>query len=441
MDYLGRSGDSLFSVLELNYKIYKDLFTGQNLNTGRHLLSSVIDTPEAREELSLQCRDQYPQVSTIIEKQKAEDREVMKRIPNLIEDPSRFLGHPIDMVIWHLSDLHFGKFNKVEPDSRQLAFTIAKLATDHNKIHPDVIVVSGDVSSVASNDEFTQFKTFCSVLSHALWGGSHPERILVVPGNHDVSWKENRVSDHLSAFAANFADDSVCITPFGTDRVEFAGGRISVKRINPNPATVPPFAVIHDKEKGIEFILFVSGYFSGKIPDQVVTALKGVGEADKDLLILLRHDEGAVNQEYLFNISAYLEKRATTALGVMHHNPIQYGVETCQNRFAPQLLETLWNKRVPILLHGHIHQTESKGSSRPVANGLSYPLPATTLCSITTAGSGRGLNVHLVGPSSSERTIDTLVWNFSESLGFNPADVILRYRFTLKSDELDVTHC
>jgi hypothetical protein len=245
----------------------------------------------------------------------------------------------------------------------------------------------------------------------------------------------------MSAFASFFADDAVCITPFGTENAKFAGGKISVKRINPNPATVPPFAIIKDNERGFEFILFVSGYFSGEIPDQVRTALKSVGEVDKDLHNLLRYDEGAVNQEYLFQISKSLEVRNTTALGVIHHNPIQYGVDTCLNRFAPQLLETLWNKRVPILLHGHVHLVESKGTQRPVANGLSYPVPATTLCSTTTAGSGRGLNIHMVGPPSDVRTIDTLVWYFSGSLGFSPADVILRYHFTLKRDEMDVTHC
>ena len=77
----------------------------------------------------------------------------MNPAAQLIAHPSATLGYDPHCVLWHLSDVHFGRFNKVENDPRQLAYTAAKLAADHPGIAPDVVVISGDVSSVAAPAE------------------------------------------------------------------------------------------------------------------------------------------------------------------------------------------------------------------------------------------------------------------------------------------------
>ena len=98
-------------------------------------------------------------------------------------------------------------------------------------------------------------------------------------------------------------------------------------------------------------------------------------------------------------------------------------------------------KRIPLLLHGHVHMSESKASHRPVVRGEAYPVPAPTLCSIPTAGSGRGMNIHFIsGKSADKRIMDTVVWYFSESMAFNPANALRRYRFVLHNDDIDVEH-
>jgi calcineurin-like phosphoesterase family protein len=436
MDFLGRSGQTLDAVFSINHLIYTSLFTGHGLDKGQRLLKAIGDR-EARAELSERCSEKYPVVTEIISRELSINR-AMTDSAALIENPSSVLGYPIHYVVWHLSDVHFGSFNKLESNPRELAFLVAQLAADHRSLTPDVVIVSGDISSKALPSEFEDFKTFCVELSQALWNGRHPERILMVPGNHDVTWLPNGTADCLRQFSSLFCDDQVCVSPFGPETVLLAN-RFEVLRSNPKPSTVPPIALVHDQEKNIKFLLLVSGYFSGNVPSKVRQTLSESHGTDQDLQELLRVDAGEVSQEYLFNISN-LPAVNSLCLGIIHHNPVQYGVETCQNSLAPKLMEKLWSRGVPLLLHGHTHLSEPKSNRRPAAPGLAYPVPAPTLTSITTAGSGRGINIHFIGPESTNRQIDTLVWNYSPSTAFLPTDAVWRYRIVIQPDSCSVDH-
>lgn len=308
LDYLGRTDDSLDDVFNLNAQIYKTLFTGSKNEIARRLLNSVVDAG-SREELAERCRHEYPGVIDILNKEVIGGAATIEWICDLVKDPGNALGYPIDLVLWHVSDIHFGKFNTFETDPRELAFTLAKLAADHKRVTPDALIVTGDVSSMAALGEFGDFRSFCREFSNAVWDGPHPERILVVPGNHDVTWLGDGTADRMAAFAHAFGSDEICITPFGRDKAEFAGGRVTVMRVNPGSESVPPFAIVHYPEKRIEFILMVSGYFSGEVPAEVREVLNSGTGSQEDLLNLLRLDQGAVNQEYLFHISKVLEPR------------------------------------------------------------------------------------------------------------------------------------
>ena len=440
LDYIGCSGASIIDIFKLNTEIYHDLFEGSNYNRGKKLLENLVDSPDALMELSEECKVRYQNIPNII----IEIQESMKRKDAssiIVSDPLEDRDLHNATVIWHISDIHFGKYNKLEQDPRQLAFTLAKMAKDHRNYQPDIVVITGDVSSIGDINEFNDFKIFCRELSMALWDENKPERILVVPGNHDITWNDDRTADKMALFASNFSDDTVCITPFGKDNALFDGGQIVIKRINKKPDTVPPFARVTYKTKKVEFLLLVSGYFSGNIPEKLITIFKTNDGQDEKLWDILRLDEGALNQEYLYHLSASLDKTEYVTLGVIHHNPIQYGVETCQNKFAPQLLETLWSKNIPILLHGHIHQSEGKGSKRPFVSGNAYPIPAPTLSSITNTGSGRGLNIHIVETVSSHTKVDTLVWPISGSMAFHIADAFVRYKIIINNEQLDILHC
>jgi hypothetical protein len=183
----------------------------------------------------------------------------------------------------------------------------------------------------------------------------------------------------------------------------------------------------------------VSGYFSGNVPKEVRTAVAAAPSKER-LHELLRADEGAVNREYLLNLSAALMPAGEFRIGVIHHNPIPYGIERCANRLAPQLLETLFHKGVGVLLHGHVHLSEDPSTRRPASPGNAYPIPCPTLTSITTSGE-RGMNVCVVGKDGTDTRMSVFVWNMSSSTQFRKEGLSLRYglRLTPGSD-VEVTH-
>lgn len=78
-----------------------------------------------------------------------------------------------DVVIAHLSDIHFG----VRCDLKQLADLERFLPT----LAPRAIVVSGDVAQRARHGEFQAARRYLDVL-----GGTAPWHL--IPGNHDVQW-------------------------------------------------------------------------------------------------------------------------------------------------------------------------------------------------------------------------------------------------------------
>jgi hypothetical protein len=352
------------------------------------------------------------------------------------EDPEEYLGHKVDFVFWQISDSHFGKYNTLDNIPRELASLLAKAAVDHKVVAPKLLVVSGDVTSVASDAEFASFVEFCRHLeTFFLRHGTLP--ILAVPGNHDVRWLEDGRADRMEKFRSGVAETGCCITPFGPSAEDSDGGRIRVARYNPSEDTVPPFATV-SVSGGPEFVLLVSGYFSGNIPDEVRKAVESAPSKDR-LDELLRSDKGAVNREYLLNLSSVLKVAPGIRIGVIHHNPIQYGIATCANHFAPQLLETLFDRGVRVVLHGHAHLTEDHSMQRPVSPGSAYPIPCPTLTSITTSGE-RGMNVFMLGQEGGDTRMSVLVWNLSTSTQFKREGLSLRYSLKLTNRDVEVTH-
>ncbi len=429
LDYIGQSGESLFDVLELNHSIYKSIFVDNVDRDGVQLLKCVVGSKDEADSLSATCRDHYPKVSDLIEEVREVSSDDAIDLHDLLVDPSRALDRSVEVVVWQLSDLHFGKYNKLEKDPRELAYQIASVAAKSRKLTPDVVLVSGDVSSIAAKKEFDDFCLFCEHIGKALWGIHHPERILVVPGNHDISWRSNGRADQMRLFQNHVSTKGVCITPFGPDAETLGGGSALVSRVSSDPKAVPPLALVRYPEHNIEFLLLVSGYFSGMIPDEIRKLLRSTGATPETLQSLLRVDEGAVNQEYLFNMSALSTTDGHLRMALTHHNPIQYGTETCANRLAPKLLETLRDVGVPVLLHGHVHLTEEPDSHREVLQHQAYPLPCTTLCSDCVAG-GKGLSVHLVSRKASTM-IHSLVWPVASTSGFKAGSISVRYRLEI----------
>lgn len=72
------------------------------------------------------------------------------------------------MKMIHLSDLHFGT------EKPEIVYHIKNAITG---IRPDIIVVSGDLTQIASTQEFVTARSFLDSL---------PATVFCVPGNHDI---------------------------------------------------------------------------------------------------------------------------------------------------------------------------------------------------------------------------------------------------------------
>ena len=126
--------------------------------------------------------------------------------------------------IVHLSDLHFGT---IEPE-------ILPVLTDTIQTqNPDIIVVSGDLTQRAREQEFKEARRFLSTL---------PLPQIVVPGNHDVPLYNlalrtfqplrryrKHITDELNPF---YLDDEIAVLGINTARaLTFKGGRINHRQI------------------------------------------------------------------------------------------------------------------------------------------------------------------------------------------------------------------
>jgi len=433
LDYIGQSGATLPQIFEINPKIYHDLFAGANSHIGYEIIKCISNSVDDLTQLKMECQEMYSNIPQIIDKIESENQP-----PILTDNPSKYLGNKISCIVWQISDIHFGHLNKIENDPKELANLLAKIKGDYPAMFPDIIIISGDITSSGSELEYNKFKEFCELLNKKIWATKTKGKILVVPGNHDSTWLEDGSADRLLQFKRALSD-ACCITPFGPPNEDFDDGNISVKRMYDPDESSPPIAEIFFNKFNLRFLLLVSAFFSGKIPEDVISFLRDKSISDSNFFKLLRIDEGAIDREYLYKISNLDIRNELQTIAIIHHNPIQYGTEVCKNPLAPQMLETLAKKNIPLLFHGHTHLIDDPGRNRPIEESITYPIPCPTLCSVTSSGAGRGINIHFIGEGTNSRTIDTIVWTLSNSSSFNSDGIKLRYRFHTKNKIIALT--
>lgn len=94
--------------------------------------------------------------------------------------------------ILHISDLHFGEFHNYK-SSRNPTRTLTllkKIINTVKKYKIGLIVVSGDFTTKANEDGFSQSKEFLESLCKEC--GVDKKNLVLVPGNHDISIKDDK---------------------------------------------------------------------------------------------------------------------------------------------------------------------------------------------------------------------------------------------------------
>jgi 3',5'-cyclic AMP phosphodiesterase CpdA len=116
-------------------------------------------------------------------------------------------------IIHHITDLHVGPLHASPSAPSFLARKKSDVQDEaivryvrHLKAHaalPDLIVISGDLTSYASESEFNRIADFLDEIGTILGksANGHPSaRICVVPGNHDLDWQRPTQSEKQERF-------------------------------------------------------------------------------------------------------------------------------------------------------------------------------------------------------------------------------------------------
>ncbi|MEP7381658.1 MAG: metallophosphoesterase [Gemmatimonadota bacterium] len=139
-------------------------------------------------------------------------------------------------TVVQLSDLHFGT---------TIAATLDPLIQLLQKLRPDLVIVSGDLTQRAKTQQFVEARAYLDRL---------PAPRLVIPGNHDVPLYDiarrflsplGRYRTHISNdLAPVFLDDEIAVVGINTARsLTFKGGRIGRSQLATSTAyldALPP---------------------------------------------------------------------------------------------------------------------------------------------------------------------------------------------------------
>jgi hypothetical protein len=100
----------------------------------------------------------------------------------------RQLDDGLSATVLPISDTQFGRYHRFDEDDSlagHLVRDVVRLVPA--EIPPiDLVVLSGDIAERGKRPEYEQARNFIDQICRALDLG--PERVVVVPGNHDVSW-------------------------------------------------------------------------------------------------------------------------------------------------------------------------------------------------------------------------------------------------------------
>jgi calcineurin-like phosphoesterase family protein len=275
------------------------------------------------------------------------------------------------LVILHLSDLHFGphsRFGRMRPQAIADMFghAIERQRIEAGLGRIDLVVVSGDLTEYADDEQFDAARSFCQALNGHF--GLGRERWAFVPGNHDLSWAyielarveqkiqkfddeelERRIREYkfrnyaefLARFYASFEDDlrRVALASAGWVQ-DIPALRVSLGLINSSESTT-------DRAK------------AGKLGTEQAQALLDHWRSRDDdaLRILVVHhnpqelDESS-RREAIGRLQAQANERSLNADALDHFISDTFGLE------GKDLLERVAKQaRVPLLLHGHVHAT------------------------------------------------------------------------------------
>ncbi|MBX5192782.1 hypothetical protein HJB86_28515 [Rhizobium sp. NZLR3b] len=317
--------------------------------------------------------------------------------------------------ILHLSDLHRDLTDEIpnawliDSIERDLQ-TIAK--EQHPVLHPTLCVVSGDLiygvhpSAPDAEGELkrqnAQALEFLIELTDRLFGGNR-DRLVLIPGNHDVAFTKVKISSAPVPMPKNAAEKAALVREFfsANTKLRWSWSDLSFHRIvdsNIYQSRLSHFCDLYEQ--------FYQGQRTYSTePESQFDLFDFPGQKLSILALNSCHNNdpwrraGQINSTALANACRQLRspRRAGWTLGATwHHNLV--GGPSQDDYLDPEFLQLLIDSGVSLGLHGHQHRSEyfdERYRLGPQARKMTI-VSAATLCAgpnNLSPGTPRGYNV------------------------------------------------
>jgi 3',5'-cyclic AMP phosphodiesterase CpdA len=267
--------------------------------------------------------------------------------------PPRFANEEPAVTILHLSDVQFGKHHRFADENEGFNTLLQRLCDDldllkrENGLVPDLVALTGDLAEWGTKREFAQVAELGEGLLRHLQ--LEPDRLLVVPGNHDINRK-------------------LCEAYF--NRCEGEG-----------EAPKPPYW-----PKWEPFVGLVNGLYRDRNVDRYrftelepwtlfeIPALKvvvaGLNSTIHESHLDADHHGfvGEAQLRWFRDKLADYERKGWLRVGLVHHNVVRKASVDDENLKDADLLREYLGELLHVLLHGHTHQgrVEMLGPLLPV---------------------------------------------------------------------------
>lgn len=273
------------------------------------------------------------------------EEEISHKRKSIEENPIRIL---------HLSDLHL-KANVEVNNLVQPLFVDLEDKTDGigiDEVH--YLVITGDLTNCASKEEFQKAEQFCKAIKERFRIPS--QKILIVPGNHDLDWDENvyeinlkRRVDLSKLESGKFIEDnkSVIIRKDNEYPNRFKNFSNELYRatksesypLNFNEQCIP----IYFQDDKVQFILMNSSWEI----DEHFPNRSGIfqGAVSKGLLLATEQIKNEIKKGRL------KDENETLKIACWHH-PITGNEKIIQDDF----MENIQKDDIKLCLHGHVHE-------------------------------------------------------------------------------------
>ncbi|WP_155373679.1 trypsin-like peptidase domain-containing protein [Catellatospora vulcania] len=297
---------------------------------GTSILPELAEIADRIREAGTQGSDAWPKVFS------------RQRTPGVAATGAAARRDPSSMTLLHLADLRFGDdavggdaMREADPYGQDLDLDLTRLI-DEQKLRPDLVVVTGDLTERGMPAEFARADRFLRGLTATL--GLSRDRLIVVPGDHDV----NRIACE-GYFKSQQADGVEPLAPFWPKWRHFAA----------------MFRRLYDGVDSAEFT-----------PDRPWTLFEVPGlsvvVAGLNSTMADSHQPedhyGFCGDEQLAWFAERLRRyrsRGWLRIGAVHHDPLQVaGREEEHLRDVDRLVRIL-APELNLLLHGNAHDGQS----------------------------------------------------------------------------------